>query len=498
MKKILLYILIIVGIALRLIKFGQVPISLNRDEAALGYNAYAISTMGIDEWGEKYPIFFKSFGDYKLPGYIYTLEFIIKLFGLNEITTRLPSLVAGLSLIPLSYLLGKKLNLTHERSLFLSALVSVSPWAIFYSRVAFEANLSLAFLLASLIAFLNPSTIKSTMLAILLFLISIITYNTPLIISPFLLLVIALQKKQSVTSKLFKIGAISLVSISWFFITKPLFEQKNDITIFSDPSMGTIQREAYSQANSFWQKAINHKYTYYTAQISQRLASSLAPNFLVTNGGQNPWHSLPGRGHFNWTTYILFIAGLLALVRNAKSASLSTVILLGAGFLPAIITVDAPHATRSLLAFVIICLIAASQKYTPKAQVLLSLILLVETSLFSIRYFSQFPISHAPEWQVGLKEQIMAATTKYPNQNIAIIKPQEQPYIYTLYYTKTPPDYYRQTVESYGPDASGLENIKSYGQWQFFGDIKDVPENTPAIYRLPGGEYKLIVNKYAK
>ncbi|MEK7500016.1 MAG: hypothetical protein AAB649_05425, partial [Patescibacteria group bacterium] len=92
------------GLIARLALFPSVPPGINRDEAALGYNAYSILKTGNDEWGIRFPATFRSFGDYKLPGYMYTLVPFIATFGLNPLAVRLPSLFAGISMIPLAYL----------------------------------------------------------------------------------------------------------------------------------------------------------------------------------------------------------------------------------------------------------------------------------------------------------------------------------------------------------------------------------------------------------
>ena len=61
-----LILCILLGGVLRLMKFPAVPGGLNRDEAALGYNAFSLLETGKDEWGKQWPIVFRSFGDYKL------------------------------------------------------------------------------------------------------------------------------------------------------------------------------------------------------------------------------------------------------------------------------------------------------------------------------------------------------------------------------------------------------------------------------------------------
>ena len=70
MSKSIIVILLIAAF-LRFYKLDSYPVSISWDEAAIGYNAYSIAQTGKDEYGQKFPVLFRSFNDYKLPGYIY-------------------------------------------------------------------------------------------------------------------------------------------------------------------------------------------------------------------------------------------------------------------------------------------------------------------------------------------------------------------------------------------------------------------------------------------
>src|SRR3990172_6192442 len=96
MKK-YLWLWLIIGVAFlqRFWQVGQLPATLNRDEAAVAYNAFLLSETGKDEWGRSWPVALESFGDYKLPGYSLVLMPFFKLLGLNDWVVRLPSVIAG-------------------------------------------------------------------------------------------------------------------------------------------------------------------------------------------------------------------------------------------------------------------------------------------------------------------------------------------------------------------------------------------------------------------
>ena len=87
------------------------------------------------------------------PFYFYFLHFWLKIFGTNEIVTRLSSVIFGVATIPLTYIVGKKL---YDRNVGLisALLVTVSPLMIYYSieirmyaAVTFLAVLSMNYLL---------------------------------------------------------------------------------------------------------------------------------------------------------------------------------------------------------------------------------------------------------------------------------------------------------------------------------------------------------------
>src|SRR3989304_3880126 len=129
MKKLHLILIILVASFLRLYHLNLNPPSLYWDEASLGYNSYSILKSGNDEHGEKLPLArFIAFGDYKPPGYIYTAVPAIALFGLNESSVRLPSAIAGILMVVVSYYLVYELFRKNKLALISALFLAVSPW----------------------------------------------------------------------------------------------------------------------------------------------------------------------------------------------------------------------------------------------------------------------------------------------------------------------------------------------------------------------------------
>src|SRR5260221_9154250 len=92
------FLLLIVGLAftLRFYNVSDNPPALSWDEVSIGYNAYSILKTGKDEHGRFLPLdTFIAYGDYKPPLAIYLTVPFVAVFGLNELSVRLPSVLFG-------------------------------------------------------------------------------------------------------------------------------------------------------------------------------------------------------------------------------------------------------------------------------------------------------------------------------------------------------------------------------------------------------------------
>ncbi|HEX7956301.1 MAG TPA: hypothetical protein VF508_05115, partial [Pyrinomonadaceae bacterium] len=65
------------------------------DESSVAYNAHAVAQTGRDEHGEAWPLYFRAFGDYKNPTYVYLLAAVFKLTGPGVASARYLSATLG-------------------------------------------------------------------------------------------------------------------------------------------------------------------------------------------------------------------------------------------------------------------------------------------------------------------------------------------------------------------------------------------------------------------
>ncbi len=131
-------LVIVVGIAAHMWRIADVPMGFYADESSIGWNAWSIATTGHDEHGTAWPLYFRAFGEYKNPVYVYFLALVYRLFGFSEWTTRFASALCWLG--GSGVLAALAWRVFEERSLRLYVLgcLAFTPWLFALSRVSFE------------------------------------------------------------------------------------------------------------------------------------------------------------------------------------------------------------------------------------------------------------------------------------------------------------------------------------------------------------------------
>lgn len=512
MKKsnLILLAILILAIVLRFWQLGQVPTILNRDEAALAYNALLLKETGKDEWSRRWPVILESFGDDKLIGYPLTLIGSFFLFGYSDWAVKLPAAIAGVVLVWLAYLWAKNIFRWETKwALCLSLLVALQPVLFFFSRIAFEANLALALFVASLLLLFNQQiqTVKwrllSDIVAGFLLLAAVFIYNTPLLLLPFFIPLVTwwrgIKKPKLwfpavlVIMTVILIGGTTLLSLS---------QQKSGITIFSDEDTWFAFVKYHDSFSGLTQKVVGNKVAFYGQIIAQHYWQTLGPVFLVERGGTHPWHQLPGWGHLFWITYLLGLVGILAalinlikifwqkkwakLSENQNKLSLLLLAFLLVTPLPAAITVDAPHATRSLFFFVVWLmwsviglqlLFTWAQKYLPKFSKLVIgiflFILFVESTNYYFHYFRDYPAESTAILRGNFAPALTQITSDQKVQKAAIIDDGGYQYILAAWYLKMSPNTFFATVQKQLPDKIGFRYGYKLGKFRFIKQPED-------------------------
>jgi 4-amino-4-deoxy-L-arabinose transferase-like glycosyltransferase len=304
LKIIGLLLLFLLSFFIRAYQVGTAPSGTLIDEASFGYNAYSILLTGKDEHGQAMPLTFKAFGDQKLPALVYLTVPFVKIFGLNNLAVRLPSVFAGSLLCIAMFFLLKKMNFNTMQSLIGGLLLAVSPWSIILSRFGYESNIGLFFFSAglfSLFSYYKNSKIGYAIAAALFLGLTWYSYVPFRVVTTFILfifLIIHVYKKPRTLS----FGKKELIIFVFFVITVlPLFSvllskqgtaRFNQLSIFSDKGPvlqidedRTFCTEKYPKVLCY---VIVNKPISYIRELSYRMIHVFSPDFLFTFDNEAP------------------------------------------------------------------------------------------------------------------------------------------------------------------------------------------------------------------
>lgn len=499
MIKAVIGLLILATVALR-VAYGvsrAVP-SFNPDELAIQMNARFLTEAGKDEWGKSWPWVFRSFGDAKLPGYIWVTAAAGQLTNWSPQSVRYPALIASL-LLPL-IIAGIAITMFAEKKVWLTTWLwfLVVPWIYHYGSVGFESLWSLAWWsLAVLLLFVRPARWQGDVGAALCFLIAALSYNSPILLLPFLLIALVLWRWNDKPSLIR--GGLLLVSagLVTLFVTLQAAQQKQGISLFQDPTLLAVYPEFRLQFASIplLPTLIGNKWVFFGQHVVMRWFASWSWEFLVIRGGQNPWHTIPGFGHMSSLVWVGAVVGFGGVIGKCLSSLrrrswhalrrwLSILVLVGSSLAPAVITVDAPHATRSLWFFCWLLLLAGwswtvairrlcACEITPwrrRASVFLQFVVIGLIVLEWSRWWFAAPRAWSEQadkkWNVGLSEELHAPGVEQAPR-VFIVDPSGVLYTYVVQATQMPAAEFLTTVRRSAPDTAGLVRVERVGKFEF-------------------------------
>lgn len=483
----LLVIVILAGF-LRFYKLDQVPASLNWDEVAAGYNAYTIANWGADEYGNKFPIIFTSFGDDKHPLHIYLTAIIVKIFGLSDFNTRSTSALLGtLSVIAIFFLTRELFN-SKLAGLFASLFLAISPYHIHFSRGLWENNLALSFLIFGLTSFYLGIKKNNYLFptAFIFIGLSFFSYHSAKIVVPIVVLIVCLLNIKEVFKN--KIHLVLAVIATLFF----------GLLIISEPKIlgfARINQTKFSeeQANKAGGK-FNLVFDNYKRNFNY--------NYLFLTGDQGPRASVKIIGQFYKLDLLLLIIGFISLALKKKWHALVVILTwVLVSPIPSSVSSIEPSSIRGIFIIAPILLLSA---YGASNLVLLfkSDILKVVVSILIIiflgrevinylnYYFKVYPVKEAIEWQYGMKEIVGYAKDHPKFYKMYMDNIRQQPYIYFLYYQKISLPQLLKTVKYDESNSKSFNTILSFDKYQFGSwNIIDSYPNEGILYAITPSYY---------
>lgn len=501
--KILLIIILILAFGLRVYKLDSIPPSLSWDETTVGYNAYAIANFGKDEYGNAFPLFFKSFGDDKHPLHIYFTALSVKLLGLNEFSTRLPSALFGVFNVLLIYFLAKLLFGKQWLGLISSVFLAISPYNIHFSRFNHEANFALFFFMLGLLFFYQFIKNGKNLLpfAVLSFGICFITYHPAKILVPIITITLLSLYWKNILSD--KKGIIISILIFILF----------GFTLFKNPQLlgGTrVQQTSFGQSktgNTILYKFTKNEFLGRLNIVVEQYILHFSPIFLFMTGDKNPRLSSQSTGQFYKMDAIFLIAGVIFLL--IKRSKEGMVLLLWVFFapLPSSLVDEAPHAARALflmgswqmisaIGFYSIINKVKTGKFKAKLMILAFSILIFELAYYLQYYYGEYAKRYAIDWQYGMKQIVAYAKEHQEYNQIFMTDARSQPYIYFLYYLKIPQPQFSRSAIYNNSENKSYNNVSLFDRYSFGGwdPIESVPDKG-VLYVITPSQYDGLKHK---
>ena len=537
-KFLILVAILLIAAGLRLFSLNQYPAGLNADEAAIGYNAYSLLQTGLDEYGESFPLSFKSFGDFKPGLYFYFAMPFVATLGLNEWSVRLPAALLGIATVFLVFLIGRRIFQSNAVGLYSAAILASSPWHIHFSRGGWETNAATFFMTLGVFCFLlGLEKTRFLFWSLVSFLASMYTYQSPRLIVPMLVFtIIALySKKIFVQSRKIILGKTRIWLIGGFpvliLLTIPNGLPSLDgsggarfagLSIFSDggPASRVNQlRGEHMNQNGTIPEFLHNKVTAYGPSFLSHYLDHFTGNFLFINGDPLIRNKVPETGQFYIIESLFLVAGLigLALTRIPDKKLLVAWILIAP--IAASITYQTPHALRALNMVVPLSLVMGygvgvilgrCRRFWVLGRVgvvLITAVFLFEMVHYLESYYVHYPKRYPLSWEFGFSQMVPMLQSYQNNyQKVVITDRYDQPYILVLFYSKYDPRRYQPQAHLTERDKFNFGTIRNLDNIEFrsftpeevtkspgvlfIGTNKDVGENANIIDRVnfPNGE----------
>lgn len=520
MKKILknkqliaVLLLTLVAFALRFSGLASNPPSINWDEASHGYNAFSILKTGKDEWGKTFPLIFRAFGDFKLPVYIYLTTIPVAIFGLNTVSARLISVIAGTLAIPGIYLLFKQLfpklklkigKFTLKPALLAAFLLALNPWHFFISRPALEANLSLTLIIFATWALLKASKKSSYYLvSSILFSLSLHTYNTARVFVPLILITwfiiyrpkFKLNPKQIISALIL---SASLGLVAYQVLTGSGTARYSKLAILSPSAVFQIgQNRLQSQLPAFLARLRFNRPVYFVQAFFKNYLSYFSLPFFYQIRGAQYQFAIPVKNMTTLPVHILAVFGFFRALSSALKSSSKGFKFTLSWFLlapvAAALTADPPQALRPnpmIPALIILAviglhwLITLFKKYSWAQKILLPGLLLIITFAFyryHQAYWQEYRYEYASSWQYGYQQIVdYVEENKHQYDRVFISKKHGEPHVFYAFYSRLAP----QKLWPSNPD--NIRYSQSDWYWTdkigsvYFVNAWDIPSYRPA------------------
>lgn len=502
MTRILLILVITLAAVFRIFTLDKYPAGFTPDEASFGYDAYSILKTGHDQWGQSFPLSFRSFGDFKAPLYTYLTIPSVAIFGLNEFAVRLPNAIFGIFSVFVVYLLTNQLFRQKKLALLAAFLLAVSPWHVSLSRGAFEANLTTFLMPLGIYAFLRGVHSQRWMIvASFAFGLNLFSYHSAKLVTLLLLLTLIWWKRNEYTPIRMSVGKFKwailvfglFLSFSFFSFFSGAGSRASDIGIFNPTGgWGAVADRRFEAIQSglpdVLSRLFSNKPIYVIGEFIKSYLSYLTPTFLFTQGaGESTYGMIPGHGVLYLFELPFILFALFSVIKRPQAPILLIIAWILLSVVPAALTKGPGFAANRVAVMMPAIQILSAygafilwEKFAKNKKLLRFYCLFVLTGVFFFleAYFYHGPRANGPSMSYGWRETIQHINSvggEY--ESVIVSKALSEPHIFVAFYNKWDPDTYQKESKDWlRYSKQGLLFVDQLGEWHLgkytFRDIK--------------------------
>lgn len=519
-----LVLIVILAAILRLPLLDKLPSGITVDEAGQGISAYSILKTGKDEWGDFLPLNPRAFGDYKPPVLMYLMVPSIAFFGLNEFAVRLPSAIAGILTVWVTYFLIKALFKNKNLGLLSAFLIAISPWHVYYSRLGWESNVGLLFFIAGIWLFIKGlEKQKFFTLSVVSFGLAGLSYHSFKLLVPLMvlsLIIIFWSNLKKINIKSFipalAVTLIFVIVLGYGFLFSGASRRASDQSLLKEENLGALrQLQVEDGLPQPFNRVVYNRYQFFVSKVTDNYLGYYSLSFLFgPHRSDGSVLNFPSLGLLYIWQLPLILLGIWFLIKNRQksSAVLFAWILLAP--IPAALTQDYMHAGRAQPLFPALTIVTAigiyyafsflKTKKTQKAFILISLIILIPSIFLRINNY----LFHTFNYQLGGLKQGYKEVVDFTEANkdkydkIIFTKAHSEPHSFVAFYAKTDPATLQsesQTWKKFETDGFKFLDMTDYklGKYEFknIDYSKEQHQNNSLIIASPKEVPELVVPK---
>lgn len=459
-----IYFIFAIGFLVRLVSIQSFPAGFNQDEASAGYDAYSVLNYGIDRKAVHMPVYFIAWGSGQSVLLSFLMMPFIGLFGLSELTVRLPMAIVGCITLICVYKLFKQYN--KKLAIVGLAFLAICPWHIMKCRWALDCNLFPDMVIIAtciIIGALKNNKMRDFYIGIAVLSLSVYSYATSFMVLPIylvlMMLYLLITKKIKFRQALISAGIA--LAIAWPMILFVI------INTFDYPEINlgfiTIPR---LYANRFESD---------TSLFSGAILENASKNFVnnmkivLNQSDGTAYNCMP----FYGITYIFslpftFVGLYNSVTKRNTGKNILNILSVTAVLL--LIVYNNTNINRLNIVMVPIIMYTIIGLYyviESNKNVYIPIILLycISFGCFVNSYIKYQGEENTP-FTKGVDEPIKYVDSLDVDK-VYISYSFIEPYMYTLFYTQTPAEEFHNTVE-YFHEKVAFESVKSFGKYYFY------------------------------